>query len=107
MLRSFQVPWPGETFFLLAPIRCLLVLVSLVALSFSLHRVLVILNGSNSELADKPSEVEKETVMGILVVAFGIAIMSVVFGGALGFLLGFLGGAVSATGLVIILRGER
>jgi len=45
--------------------------------------------------------------MGILVVAFGAAIVSVVFGGARGFLLGFLGGAVSATGLVIILRGER
>jgi len=45
--------------------------------------------------------------MGILVVAFGVAIVSVVFGGALGFLLGFLGGAVSATGLVIILPGQR
>ena len=67
----------------------------------------VILEGSNSELTDKASEDEKETVMGILVVAFGVAIVSVVFGGALGFLLGFLGGAVSATGLVIILRGER
>ena len=57
-------------------------------------------------MTDKVSEDEKETVMGILVVAFGVAIVSVVFGGALGFLLGFLGGAVSATGLVIILRGE-
>ncbi len=45
--------------------------------------------------------------MGILIVAFGVAIVSVVFGGALGFLLGLLGGAVSASGLVIILRGER
>ena len=63
--------------------------------------------GTDSELTDKPSEDEKETVMGILVVAFGVAIVSVVFGGALGFLLGFLGGAVSATGLVIILRAER
>jgi hypothetical protein len=45
--------------------------------------------------------------MGILMVAFGVAIVSVVFGGALGFLLGFLGGAVSASGLVIILRAER
>ncbi len=54
-------------------------------------------------MTDKVSEDEKETVMGILVVAFGAAILSVVFGGALG----FLGGAVSATGLVIILRGER
>jgi len=63
--------------------------------------------GSDSELTDKVSEDEKETVMGILVVAFGAAIVSVVFGGALGFLLGFLGGAVSATGLVIILRAER
>jgi len=45
--------------------------------------------------------------MGILVLAFGVAIVSVVFGGALGFLLGFLGGAISGTGLVIILRGER
>jgi len=68
---------------------------------------LVTLKGSNFELTDKPSEDEKETVMGILVVAFGAAIVSVVFGGALGFLLGFLGGAVSATGLVIILRAER
>ena len=58
-------------------------------------------------MPDKPSEDEKETVMGILVVAFGVAIVSVVFGGALGFLLGFVGGAISATGLVIILRGER
>jgi nitrate reductase NapE component len=58
-------------------------------------------------LPDNPSEDEKETIMGILVVAFGVAIVSVVFGGALGFLLGFLGGAVSAAGLVIILRGER
>ena len=58
-------------------------------------------------MTDKVSEDEKETVMGILVVAFGVAIVSLVFGGALGFLLGFLGGAVSATGLVIILRGER
>ena len=55
------------------------------------------------ELTDKVSEDEKETVMGILVVAFGVAIVSAVFGGALG----FLGGAVSAAGLVIILRGER
>jgi len=54
-------------------------------------------------LTDKVSEDEKETVMGILVVAFGVAIVSAVFGGALG----FLGGAVSAAGLVIILRGER
>jgi len=68
---------------------------------------LVKLKGSNPELPDKPSEDEKETVMGILVVAFGVAIVSVVFGGALGFLLGFVGGAISATGLVIILRGER
>ncbi len=67
----------------------------------------VILKGSYSELTDKPSEDEKETVMGILVLAFGVAIVSVVFGGALGFLLGFLGGAISGTGLVIILRGER
>jgi len=67
----------------------------------------VTLKGSISELTDKVSEDEKETVMGILVVAFGVAIVSLVFGGALGFLLGFLGGAVSATGLVIILRGER
>ncbi len=58
-------------------------------------------------MTDKPSEDEKETVMGVVVVAFGVAIVSVVFGGALGFLLGSLGGAVSATGLVIILRGER
>jgi hypothetical protein len=58
-------------------------------------------------MPDKPSEDDRETVMGILVVAFGVAIVSLVFGGALGFLLGFLGGAVSATGLVIILRGER
>jgi len=63
--------------------------------------------GSDSELTDKVSEDEKESVMGILVVAFGVAIVSIVFGGALGFLLGFLGGAVSAAGLVIILRGER
>ena len=68
---------------------------------------LVTLKGSTSELTDKVSEDEKETVMGILVVAFGVAIVSLVFGGALGFLLGFLGGAVSATGLVIILRGQR
>ncbi len=68
---------------------------------------LVTLKGSNSELTDKPSEDEKETAMGILVVAFGVAIVSLVFGGALGFLLGFVGGAISATGLVIILRGER
>ncbi len=65
------------------------------------------LGKEHSELTDNPSEDEKETVMGILVVAFGVAIFSVVFGGALGFLLGFLGGAVGATGLVIILRGER
>ena len=58
-------------------------------------------------MTDKVSEDEKETVMGILVVAFGVAIVSLVFAGALGFLLGFLGGAVSATGLVIILRGQR
>ena len=58
-------------------------------------------------MTDKVSEDERETVMGILVVAFGVAIVSVVFGGALGFLLGFLGGAVIATGLVIILRGQR
>ena len=58
-------------------------------------------------MTDKVSQDEKETVMGILVVAFGVAIVSVVFGGALGFLLGFLGGAISGTGLVIILRGER
>ena len=58
-------------------------------------------------MTDKVSEDEKETVMGILVVAFGVAIVSVVFGGALGFLLGFLWRAVSATGFVIILRGER
>jgi len=63
--------------------------------------------GSNTELTDKVSQDEKETVMGILVVAFGVAIVSVVFGGALGFLHGFLGVAVSAAGLVIILRGER
>ena len=58
-------------------------------------------------MTDKVSEDEKETVMGILVVAFGVAIVSLVFAGALGFLLGFLGGAVSAAGFVIILRGER
>jgi len=58
-------------------------------------------------LTDKVSEDERETVMGILVVAFGVAIVGVVFAGGLGFLLGFLGGAVSATGLVIILRGQR
>jgi len=58
-------------------------------------------------LTGLPPQDEKETVMGILIVAFGVAIVSVVFGGALGFLLGLLGGAVSASGLVIILRGER
>ena len=34
-------------------------------------------------MTDKVSEDERETVMGILVVAFGVAIVSVVFGGAL------------------------
>ena len=90
-----------------APTRCLLALISPGSTLLFVPSGSVTLKGSNSELTDKPSEDEKETVMGILVVAFGAAIVSVVFGGALGFLLGFLGGAVSATGLVIILRGER
>jgi len=59
---------------------------------------LVTLNGATLELTDKPSEDEKETVMGILVVAFGVVIVSVVFGGALGFLLGFLGGGGQCCG---------
>ena len=97
--------WRGDNSW--APTRCLLALISAVALSFFAQSGLVTLNGATLELTDKPSEDEKETVMGILVVALGVAIVSVVFGGALGFLLGFVGGAISATGLVIILRGER
>ena len=58
-------------------------------------------------MRQSPPEEEKETVMGILSVALGVAIISVVIGGALGFLFGFVGGAFAAAGLVIILRGER
>ena len=58
-------------------------------------------------MKQSPPEDEKETVLGILSVALGVAITSVIFGGALGFLLGFAGGVFAATGLVIILRGER
>lgn len=52
-------------------------------------------------------EDEEETVLGVLIVALGVAITSFMIAGSLGFLFGFAGGAVSATGLVIILRGER
>ena len=54
------------------PNRCLFALICLVAISFFVPSGSVTLKGSNSELTDKVSEDERETVMGILVVAFGL-----------------------------------
>jgi hypothetical protein len=54
-----------------------------------------------------PDDEEKETVLGILIVALGVAITTFIIGGSLGFIFGFVGGAIAATGFVVILRGER
>jgi len=45
-------------------------------------------------LAQKQPQDEKETVMGILLVAFGVAIVTLTIAGVIGFLLGFVGGAI-------------
>jgi len=51
-------------------------------------------------------EDEKETVLGVLIVALGVAITGFIVAGSMGFLFGFVGGAVAGAGLVVILRGE-
>lgn len=50
---------------------------------------------------------KKETVLGVLIVALGVAITGFIVAGSIGFLFGFVGGAVAGAGLVVILRGER